>query len=447
VYTALTTIANGLVGGVGEVYDDVTDAVNELTDKLGDALDTTTIASLAAAAVKYSIPIGIVLAMLYGGKKVIDKMISEQGVAEHQGVKHRYQMTHPDGSKMKFTANDDADAKRQAKEHGAKSLSKFKGGAYTDKVAEGEQRMSRAAKGNEKYGKDGMKALAKAGREGKDLDKIRDKYNKYDEGYQQGVDEATGDKPFDSMMKKISTGTAKQKTADRKEQRTQTQQQARDAFGNMFGGGNPTDKLKIKEQGRFAGDTPVNLGDVTMKSMQVGDMVMYIGQKAEVVAMSKDRKRARITIEKGMGGVTQDVNTSDLKQLGKGMAEATGDSKFDSMLGNIVKDTPLDFVLSHPVSGILFKRGFESRQEATAYNQKEERGYYSVNSYQWWRDTIEPAIPDFYRKKGMAEAEKKGLYYNVNKRKAAGTSRDANSPKAPTAQAWKDAAKTAKKDS
>ena len=40
--------------------------------------------------------------------------------------------------------------------------------------------MSRAAKGNEKYGKDGMKALAKAGREGKDLDKIRDKYNKYD---------------------------------------------------------------------------------------------------------------------------------------------------------------------------------------------------------------------------------------------------------------------------
>ena len=47
---------------------------------------------------------------------------------------------------------------------------------------------------------------------------------------------------------------------------------------------------------------------------------------------------------------------------------------------------------------------------------------------------------------GVAESEKKGLYYNVNKRKAAGTSRDADSPKAPTAQAWKDAAKTAKKE-
>ena len=44
--------------------------------------------------------------------------------------------------------------------------------------------MSRAAKGNEKYGKDGMRALAKAGREGaseKEMDAIRDKHDKYDE--------------------------------------------------------------------------------------------------------------------------------------------------------------------------------------------------------------------------------------------------------------------------
>ena len=47
----------------------------------------------------------------------------------------------------------------------------------------------------------------------------------------------------------------------------------------------------------------------------------------------------------------------------------------------------------------------------------------------------------------MAEGKKKGLYFNVNKRKEAGISRDASSPKAPTAQAWKDAAKTAKKES
>jgi pterin-4a-carbinolamine dehydratase len=46
---------------------------------------------------------------------------------------------------------------------------------------------------------------------------------------------------------------------------------------------------------------------------------------------------------------------------------------------------------------------------------------------------------------GMHEAAKKGLYYYVNKRKKAGTSRKQGAPGSPTAQAWKDAAKTAKK--
>ncbi len=45
-----------------------------------------------------------------------------------------------------------------------------------------ERDMSRAAKGYEKYGKEGMEALAKAGREGKALDPVRKKYDKYDEG-------------------------------------------------------------------------------------------------------------------------------------------------------------------------------------------------------------------------------------------------------------------------
>ncbi len=54
-----------------------------------------------------------------------------------------------------------------------------------------ERDMSRAAKGYEKYGKEGMQALAKAGREGKSLDPVRNKYNKYDEGaYQGGPDKS-----------------------------------------------------------------------------------------------------------------------------------------------------------------------------------------------------------------------------------------------------------------
>ena len=45
------------------------------------------------------------------------------------------------------------------------------------------------------------------------------------------------------------------------------------------------------------------------------------------------------------------------------------------------------------------------------------------------------------------EEENKGLYYNVNKRKKAGTSRSKDHPKAPSDKAWKDAAKTAKTES
>jgi len=59
-----------------------------------------------------------------------------------------------------------------------------------DEVSEGERTMSRAAKGVMKYGKDGMKALAKAGRDGasdEKLDKIRDKHDHYNEGVAEGL--------------------------------------------------------------------------------------------------------------------------------------------------------------------------------------------------------------------------------------------------------------------
>jgi hypothetical protein len=64
-----------------------------------------------------------------------------------------------------------------------------------------ERDMSRAAKGYEKYGKQGMEALAKAGREGKALDPIRDKYNKYDESVEEGFGDVV--KQVGSAAKKL----------------------------------------------------------------------------------------------------------------------------------------------------------------------------------------------------------------------------------------------------
>ena len=64
-----------------------------------------------------------------------------------------------------------------------------------------ERDMSRAAKGYEKYGKEGMEALAKAGREGKALDPVRNKYNKYDESVEEGLGDVV--KQVGSAAKKL----------------------------------------------------------------------------------------------------------------------------------------------------------------------------------------------------------------------------------------------------
>ena len=92
--------------------------------------------NLRRTKVKYateSMKIGRSFGKQHLAQTFMDRM---QSVAEHKGTKHKYQMTHPDDTKMEFTAKDDADAKRQGAAHDAKSIRKFKDGAYTDKLTE-----------------------------------------------------------------------------------------------------------------------------------------------------------------------------------------------------------------------------------------------------------------------------------------------------------------------
>jgi hypothetical protein len=75
-------------------------------------------------------------------------------------------------------------AKDAGERYGSKAAGERVAGAVRNKLkSQGkleEEGMSRAAKGYEKYGKEGMEALAKAGRDGKALDPVRKKYDKYD---------------------------------------------------------------------------------------------------------------------------------------------------------------------------------------------------------------------------------------------------------------------------
>ena len=88
----------------------------------------------------------------------------------------------------------------------AKLMAEYKKFVNEATTLEGEKKtMSRAAKGHEKYGKEGMAALAKAGRDGaseEKLDKIRDKHDNYNEGMMDKVKDTVkkGVKAVDKLV-------------------------------------------------------------------------------------------------------------------------------------------------------------------------------------------------------------------------------------------------------
>jgi len=98
----------------------------------------------------------------------------------------------------------------------------------------------------------GIKDRAKRKSQRTDYAKRRAKEKKVD----QGVTEATGNVKLDNMLKDITN-----KKAVTKQQKADTQQRAHSAFGNMFGGGNPADKLSVKKvsEGRSVGTIPASV--------------------------------------------------------------------------------------------------------------------------------------------------------------------------------------------
>ena len=103
--------------------------------------------------------------------------------------------------------------------------------------------------------------------------------------FSRDVAETTRDKPFDRMMKTIKTGTKKQATADRREQKRQDQERTRAAIDNMFGSSmNQFKNLKIKEQGVAEGSSQSRL--------QPGTQVMlWLGPRDMLPNPPRDDKR------------------------------------------------------------------------------------------------------------------------------------------------------------
>jgi hypothetical protein len=152
-------------------------------------------------------------------------------------------------------------AKDAGERYGSKAAGERVAGAVRNKLkAQGkleEEGMSRAAKGYEKYGKEGMEALAKAGREGKALDPVRAKYNKYDK-----LDEVGDTLAGQKKLAQVKSRAEKRAFDDR------SATDSKYAFKQHA--------ANVRSSGRMNQPTEEGLGDMAKK---VGSMAKKVGGK------------------------------------------------------------------------------------------------------------------------------------------------------------------------
>ena len=86
----------GMGAGAYEIGSSVADIAKDIAAKVGTAIDEKTLLDLSALAFKYAIPAGIVLAVLYSGKKAIDSLFDDpkdqQGVAENTELAEEFDL-------------------------------------------------------------------------------------------------------------------------------------------------------------------------------------------------------------------------------------------------------------------------------------------------------------------------------------------------------------------
>ena len=223
-------------------------------------------------------------------------------------------------------------------------------------VAEGEQRMSRAAKGYEKYGKEGMQALAKAGREGKDLDKIRDKYNKYDDNV---TEEFNGEYDDEAGMVQSNLRTmarAVNGLLDTIEDNDNLPEWAQEkiAKAEMMTTSVWDYLLSQKEQGM----DPKVQGMAEAKADSTGSWVVYNGSK---VVRFKTHSGAKAYAEKNGGQVASSEYYHDKIQK-QGVAETKKPSP---------KLTPVNIKKTEAVSEEINKEAYERLQKVFAFKNYE----------------------------------------------------------------------------
>jgi hypothetical protein len=217
-------------------------------------------------------------------------------------------------------------AKDAGERYGSKAAGERVAGAVRNKLkAQGkleEEGMSRAAKGYEKYGKEGMEALAKAGREGKALDPVRAKYDKYDESMGDVAKKVGGmaKKVGGAVLNKLGHGddTAMRKDLQRKMGMPQTGEKPMQVKEKM----SPT---KAKSFAALAApkDKITFADKIAGAKKEVDEMLGDVAAEAIKGALSGGQKK----LDRNQNGK---LDANDFEMLRKGVKKEVGEMGHES---------------------------------------------------------------------------------------------------------------------
>jgi hypothetical protein len=198
-----------------------------------------------------------------------------------------------------------------------------------------ERDMSRAAKGYEKYGKQGMEALAKAGREGKALDPIRKKYDKYDNEVDEGAYQAGPDK---SQIPAVNRPGNRMTLQDLEKERTQSPtspeglQRAQQRLGQQHPLKEKMSPAKAKSFAALAEpkDKITFADKIAGAKKEVDEMLGDVAAEAMKSALSGGQKK----LDKNDNGK---LDANDFAMLRKGAKKSTDEAEDNNPFTNYKK--------------------------------------------------------------------------------------------------------------
>jgi hypothetical protein len=198
-----------------------------------------------------------------------------------------------------------------------------------------ERDMSRAAKGYEKYGKEGMEALAKAGREGKALDPIRKKYDKYNNEVDEGAYQAGPDK---SQIPAVNRPGNRMTLQDLEKERTQSPtspeglQRAQQRLGQQHPLKEKMSPAKAKSFAALAEpkDKITFADKIAGAKKEVDEMLGDVAAEAMKNALSGGQKK----LDKNDNGK---LDANDFAMLRKGAKKSTDEAEDNNPFTNYKK--------------------------------------------------------------------------------------------------------------